>query len=439
MNWTLVTELAITAQVFGLLALIGSLQLIGRKGRVEMTTTGALIAIGSIVVFSMVGTRGTAWVPVLGGVLGAAAVAATTARGLVSSSLTRVHAIAGWALALSVALLAAVMPQTSLGSPFTAELTYRLGLGLLTALAAFVVGYSAVVFAAWNQPRLRTLTKHRRLVAVAAILLVALGIGATWAWPTTPAISWLVLILSMGAGVVFGLADETSSPSALLRVATLSSLAVCGVGLMAGDTMIVLCSSLGCGMWLAADRRSGLAANVSTNAPKETTIHLAARDASAVVGSARNVLVIPGYQVAVDQSHNALADVIGQLKGRRITVKVAAHPTAGRLPGQINALMSEAGFPEPLITDIAEIDKAIAKADVVLVVGAPDVAVTQPDTAAGTVPQLHLGRAKHVIMMPGLDRVPKIEDNDELLSRVGIVQGETSTALMAIRRALVRR
>lgn len=439
MNWNILTELSITAQVIGLLGLVATLQLIGRKGRVEVTTTAALAAIGAIVVFSVAGTRGAAWIPVLGGVLGATAVAATTARGLVSSSLTRVHAVAGWSLALSVALLAAVMPHTSLASPFTTELTYRLGLGLLTALAAFIVGYSSIVFAAWNRPQFKPLARYRRLVVAAAILLVACGVAATWAWPAASATAWLVLTLSLGAGVGYGLSEETSSPAALLRVATLASLAVCGVGLMAGDTMIVLCASLGCGMWLAADRRSGLAASVSTNAPRETTIHLAARDASAVVGSARNVLVIPGYQVAVDQSHNALADVIGQLKGRRISVKVAAHPTAGRLPGQINSLMSEAGFPEPLITDIAEIDKAIAKADVVLVVGAPDVAVTQPDTVAGTVPQLHLGRAKHVIMMPGLDREPKIEDDDELLSRVGIVQGETSTALMAIRRALVRR
>lgn len=439
MTWTILSELSSAAQILGLLVFIGAIQLVGRKGRVEVTTTAALAAVATIVVFSVAGTRGAAWVPVLGAVIGALVVAATTARGLVSSSLTRVHAIAGWSLSLAVALIAALLPHSGLASPFTNDNTYWLGLGLVMSLSAFVVGYSSIVFAGWNRPNLNMLKSRKKLVGAGAIALVALALVLNWAWPNAAATPWFVVFLSITAGVGFGLSDEPASPAALLKVASLASLSVAGIGIMAGDYLIVLFSSLSTGMWLAADRRSGLAAQTTTDAPVETTIHLAARDASAVIGSARNVLVIPGYQVAVDQSHNALADVIGQLKGRRITVNVAAHPTAGRLPGQINALMAEAGFPEPLITDIAEIEKAIAKADVVLVIGAPDVAVTKPTTAPGTIPQLHLGRAKHVIMMPGLDRNPKIEDDDELLGRVGVVQGETATTLMAIRRALVRR
>lgn len=439
MNWNIVSELASAAQIIGLLVFIGAIQLIGRKGRVEVTTTAALAAIATIVVFSVAGTQGAAWIPVIGAALGALLVAVTTARGLVSSSLTRVHAIAGWALALAVALMSAVLPHTGLVSPFTNDNSYWLGLGLVMSLSAFVVGYSSVVFTGWNRPQLGILKTRKNLVSAGAITLIILGLALNWAWPTASATPWLVIALAITAGVGYGLTDEPTSPAALLRVASLASLSVTGIGIMAGDYLIVLFSSLSTGMWLAADRRNGLAAQTTTNAPKETTIHLAARDVSAVIGSARNVLVIPGYQVAVDQSHNALADVIGQLKGRKIVVNVAAHPTAGRLPGQINALMAEAGFPEPLITDIAEIEKAIVKADVVLVVGAPDVAVTQPDTKPGTIPHLHLGRAKHVIMMPGMDRSPKIEDDDELLSRVGVVQGETATALMAVRRALVRR
>jgi NAD(P) transhydrogenase len=94
----------------------------------------------------------------------------------------------------------------------------------------------------------------------------------------------------------------------------------------------------------------------------------AARD----LADAKSVLVVPGYGLAVSKAQYAMADLIAMLRKSGKEVVVAVHPVAGRMPGQLNVLLAEAGVPYDIVKEMEEVEGKEDKFDVSLVVGAND-------------------------------------------------------------------
>ncbi len=98
-----------------------------------------------------------------------------------------------------------------------------------------------------------------------------------------------------------------------------------------------------------------------------------AEDAAQIMDSARTVIIVPGYGMAVAQAQHRVRELYDALTKRGVDVKFAVHPVAGRMPGHMNVLLAEAEIPYDRLIEMEEINPEMPEADVALVLGANDV------------------------------------------------------------------
>lgn len=119
--------------------------------------------------------------------------------------------------------------------------------------------------------------------------------------------------------------------------------------------------------------------------------------------SAKDVVIVPGYGMAVSRAQAAVADVAQTLRAADISVRFGIHPVAGRMPGQMNVLLAEAGVPYDWVLEMDEINPDMGDADVCLVIGANDItnsaAEEVPDCSIYGMPVLHVWKAKKTVYM----------------------------------------
>ena len=128
-----------------------------------------------------------------------------------------------------------------------------------------------------------------------------------------------------------------------------------------------------------------------------------ADDAAVLLSFADQVIVVPGYGLAVAQAQHAVRELGDLLQARGARVKYAIHPVAGRMPGHMNVLLAEANVPYDQLFEMDEINEEFDRTDVVLVVGANDVVNPAARTDASSpiygMPILNADRAKNVIVL----------------------------------------
>jgi NAD(P) transhydrogenase subunit beta len=125
-----------------------------------------------------------------------------------------------------------------------------------------------------------------------------------------------------------------------------------------------------------------------------------ASDAGIFMHYAKKVIIVPGYGLAVAQGQHKLYDFVKLLQAGGVDVKFAIHPVAGRMPGQMDVLLAEAGVPYDLIFQLEDINDQFAETDVALVIGANDVvnpaARTDQSSPVYGMPILNADKAKKV-------------------------------------------
>jgi NAD(P) transhydrogenase subunit beta len=128
-----------------------------------------------------------------------------------------------------------------------------------------------------------------------------------------------------------------------------------------------------------------------------------AADAAIQMAYANQVIVVPGYGLAVAQAQHAVKDMAALLEDKGVAVKYAIHPVAGRMPGHMNVLLAEAEVDYDAMKDMDDINDEFARTDVTVVIGANDVTNPAARNEASSpiygMPILNVDKSKSVIVL----------------------------------------
>ena len=126
------------------------------------------------------------------------------------------------------------------------------------------------------------------------------------------------------------------------------------------------------------------------------------KTAGEVLSSAKNVIIVPGYGMALAQAQHQVKQLADKLEANGANVRFAIHPVAGRMPGHMNVLLAEADVPYDQLYEMEAINDDFGKADAVVVIGANDVLNPAARNAEGTpiygMPVLNVDQAPEVII-----------------------------------------
>jgi NAD(P) transhydrogenase subunit beta len=185
----------------------------------------------------------------------------------------------------------------------------------------------------------------------------------------------------------------------------------------------------------------GTSAAVATEETGQVTA-IDAAEAAALLSEARDVMIVPGYGMAVAQAQHIVYEITRVLREKGVRVRFGIHPVAGRMPGHMNVLLAEARVPYDIVFEMEEINEDFPEVDVSVVIGANDIvnpaAQEVPDSPIAGMPVLEVWKGRTTIVLKrsmatgyaGVDNPLFFKENTRMLF------GDARDSLDAVLRAL---
>jgi len=298
----------------------------------------------------------------------------------------------------------------------------RIEMGLGVAIGAITFSGSVIAFLKLNgnmsgKPILLPLRHVINLGTLAAIL----GLIAYFTQDQSPWVFWtaaglafaigFLLIIPIGGAdmpVVISMLNSYSGWAAAAMGFTLHNSAMIITGALVGSSGAILsyimCRAMNRSfISVIAGGFGGEAIAGGGEAIDKPFKRGSAEDAAFLMRQAEQVIIVPGYGMAVAQAQHALREMADLLKKEGVAVKYAIHPVAGRMPGHMNVLLAEANVPYDEVFELEDINSEFARTDVAFVIGANDVtnpaAKTDKSSPIYGMPVLDVEKAKTVLFV----------------------------------------
>ncbi len=221
-----------------------------------------------------------------------------------------------------------------------------------------------------------------------------------------------MVVLPIGGAdmpVVISLLNAFTGLSAAATGIALNNTALIVAGMIVGASGTILTNLMARAMnrsvpaIIAGGFGGAVAAPAAGDTDRGPVRSTSAQDVAIQLSYARQVVVAPGYGMAVAQAQHAVRELERALESKGVEVKYAIHPVAGRMPGHMNVLLAEADVPYDLLKEMDEINPEFSRTDVTLVIGANDVtnpaAKNEPGSPIYGMPILEVDKSGAVIVL----------------------------------------
>jgi NAD(P) transhydrogenase subunit beta len=333
------------------------------------------------------------------------------------------HSLVGLA-AVAVGWAAYLSPEAFgiVGAGGLIDPTSRVELGLGIAIGAVTFSGSVIAFAKLNgnMSGAPILLPGRHVINLGMLVAIIALIGwftqdqALWIVGAITILSFLIgflLIIPIGGAdmpVVVSMLNSYSGWAAAAMGFTLHNTAMIITGALVGSSGAILsyimCKAMNRSFisviagGFGAESSSGGAAKADRPWKRGS-----AEDAAFLLKEAEQVIIIPGYGMAVAQAQHALREMADTLKKEGVRVKYAIHPVAGRMPGHMNVLLAEANVPYEEVFELEDINSEFAQTDVAFIIGANDVVNPAAKTDKGSpiygMPVFDVEKAKTIMFI----------------------------------------
>ena len=330
-------------------------------------------------------------------------------------------AVAAYLNPLAFGIADLVTPM--IGQPFAViHPVSRVEMGLGVAIGAITFSGSVIAFLKLNgNMGGKPIMLPGRHVINLAVLAGILGLIAWFTQDQSPWVFWTITALSFAIGflliipiggadmpVVVSMLNSYSGWAAAAMGFTLQNTAMIITGALVGSSGAILsyimCRAMNRSfISVIAGGFGAVASSGDAAAIDRPYKRGSAEDAAFLLKQADQVIIVPGYGMAVAQAQHALREMGDLLKHEGVSVKYAIHPVAGRMPGHMNVLLAEANVPYDEVFELEDINSEFARSDVAFVIGANDVtnpaAKTDKSSPIYGMPVLDVEKAKTVLFI----------------------------------------
>ncbi|MFY0600234.1 MAG: NAD(P)(+) transhydrogenase (Re/Si-specific) subunit beta [Cyclobacteriaceae bacterium] len=239
-----------------------------------------------------------------------------------------------------------------------------------------------------------------------------------------PDASFVIPLIILGISLIYGVTfvqpiGGADMPVVISLLNALTGVAAALAGIVYGNQMmliggilvgssgtiltVVMCKAMNRSLLNVLVGGFGASSTVGNDSRDQVVKEATANDVGVMLRYSTNVMVVPGYGMAVAQAQKTIKELDNLLSEHGVNVRYAIHPVAGRMPGHMNVLLAEADVPYPKLLDLDDANNAMSETDITLVIGANDVvnpaALDDSSSPIYGMPILEILKGKNVIVL----------------------------------------